>query len=163
MTCNFEDSLINLQVRLDNKLVTSTELALVISQLGFTSDKNILDNNNKIINDVKVKKDDRYIRINYEIVADDSELQILRIEEIKEVNFDYYYVLIEENYEDLELIEQTVLLITSDFNELRKILYDKTNEVVEEPNYDEFIVLRGLKENPEYNRFIIHSYDKDII
>lgn len=163
MTCNFEDSLINLQVRLDNKLVTSTELALVISQLGFTSDKNILDNNNKIINDVKVKKDDRYIRINYEIVADDSELQILRIEEIKEVNFDYYYVLIEENYEDLELIEQTVLLITSDFNELRKILYDKTNEVVEEPNYDEFIVLRGLKEKPEYNRFIIHSYDKDII
>lgn len=163
MKTNFEDDLIALQVRLVNKLVTSTELALIIGQMGFTAEQNILDSNNKIENDVKILKDEHILRIDYEIVSDQDELQILRIVDIKEISDNSYYIIIEESYEDLELIDQSISLISSNFGEIKEYLYDKTNDLVEEPSYDEFIVLRGLSENPEYNRFIIHAYDKEII
>lgn len=163
MKKNFEDDLIALQVRLVNKLVTSTELALIIGQMGFTAEQNILDSNNKIENDVKILKDEHILRIDYEIVSDQDELQILRIVDIKEISDNSYYIIIEESYEDLELIDQSISLISSNFGEIKEYLYDKTNDLVEEPSYDEFIVLRGLSENPEYNRFIIHTYDKEII
>lgn len=163
MKTNFEDDLIALQVRLVNKLVTSTELALIIGQMGFTAEQNILDSNNKIENDVKILKDEHILRIDYEIVSDQDELQILRIVDIKEISDNSYYIVIEESYEDLELIDQSISLISSNFGEIKEYLYDKTNDLVEEPSYDEFIVLRGLSENPEYNRFIIHTYDKEII
>lgn len=163
MKTNFEDDLIALQVRLVNKLVTSTELALIIGQMGFTAEQNILDSNNKIENDVKILKDEHILRIDYEIVSDQDELQILRIVDIKEISDNSYYIIIEESYEDLELIDQSISLISSNFGEIKEYLYDKTNDLVEEPSYDEFIVLRGLSENPEYNRFIIHTYDKEII
>lgn len=163
MKTNFEDDLIALQVRLVNKLVTSTELALIIGQMGFTAEQNILDSNNKIENDVKILKNEHILRIDYEIVSDQDELQILRIVDIKEISDNSYYIIIEESYEDLELIDQSISLISSNFGEIKEYLYDKTNDLVEEPSYDEFIVLRGLSENPEYNRFIIHTYDKEII
>lgn len=163
MKTNFEDDLIALQVRLVNKLVTSTELALIIGQMGFTAEQNILDSNNKIENDVKILKEEHILRIDYEIVSDQDELQILRIVDIKEISDNSYYIVIEESYEDLELIDQSISLISSNFGEIKEYLYDKTNDLVEEPSYDEFIVLRGLSENPEYNRFIIHTYDKEII
>lgn len=163
MKTNFEDDLIALQVRLVNKLVTSTELALIIGQMGFTAEQNILDSNNKIENDVKILKEEHILRIDYEVVSDQDELQILRIVDIKEISDNSYYIVIEESYEDLELIDQSISLISSNFGEIKEYLYDKTNDLVEEPSYDEFIVLRGLSENPEYNRFIIHAYDKEII
>ena len=163
MKTNFEDDLIALQVRLVNKLVTSTELALIIGQMGFTAEQNILDSNNKIENDVKILKEEHILRIDYEIVSDQDELQILRIVDIKEISDNSYYIIIEESYEDLELIDQSISLISSNFGEIKEYLYDKTNDLVEEPSYDEFIVLRGLSKNPEYNRFIIHTYDKEII
>ena len=164
---NIENALIQAQVDLSGKRMSTTDFVLSMVRRNFITKNNILSEDNRLIakSPIRFYKDDYVIKVYYNIAYESETEQIIDILDVKaglEDEENPYYILIKESYIDLELEMATVILITKDFDEVKNIVKMDAVEEIIKPEEDEFITFAISSQPPKYERYVIHTYQEEL-